>query len=110
LLRFIFCSQVMIAAASKVGHVPRVVGVAGIEATTQPPGILTWAAALVYNLTLDKDFLLDAYARPVFAYPLVLCMPFVLTADLFAGSTSRHSETAPSWEQATAFQNYRLQI
>ena len=105
MVRLIYCSQVMIAAAAKAGHVPRVVGVAGIETTTQPPGILTWAAALVYNLTLDKDFLLDAYARPVLRYPLVLFVPFGLD-----GSTSRHSETAPSWEQATAFQNYRLQI
>jgi hypothetical protein len=43
-------------------------------------------------------------------YPLVHCMPLVLTADSFAGSTSRHSETAPSWEQAMGRSHYRLQI
>lgn len=35
--------------------------ISGIEATTQPPGILTWAAAVVFNHTQDKAFLQTAY-------------------------------------------------
>jgi hypothetical protein len=36
--------EVLIQTGRLVGHIPRVVGPSGIETTTQPPGILTWAA------------------------------------------------------------------
>eukprot|EP00662_Eupelagonemidae_sp_cell21_P050345 gene50345-11283_t len=52
---------VLTTAGRKVGHIPRVVGTAGIETTTQPPGILTWAALVVYNRTQDKAFLSTVY-------------------------------------------------
>lgn len=45
----------------EVGHIPRVIGPSGLEKVTQPPGILTWAALVVYNRTGDADFLATAY-------------------------------------------------
>ena len=39
--------RVLIRAGNRIGHIPRVVGSVGLEETTQPPGILTWAS-LVY--------------------------------------------------------------
>ena len=43
-------------------------------------------------------------------YPLVHGMPLVLTADSLAGSTSRHSETAPFSGSRQRRSHYRLQI
>eukprot|EP00056_Hartaetosiga_gracilis_P003715 m.66463 g.66463 ORF g.66463 m.66463 type:complete len:663 (-) comp11554_c0_seq1:195-2183(-) len=52
--------EVLLGSGLKVGHIPRVVGVNTTENTTQPPGILTWAALLIYNRTEDKSFLQSA--------------------------------------------------
>lgn len=41
--------RVLIRAGSEIGHIPRVVGSVGLEATTQPPGILTWASLVYFN-------------------------------------------------------------
>mmetsp|Transcript_40209 Transcript_40209/g.65378 ORF Transcript_40209/g.65378 Transcript_40209/m.65378 type:complete len:351 (-) Transcript_40209:249-1301(-) len=53
--------EILLGVARDVGHIPRVVGPEAVEETTQPPGILTWAALAVYNVTGDLDFLRDAY-------------------------------------------------
>lgn len=53
--------SVMVDAGTAGTHVPRVIGPSGIEHTTQPPGILTWATLVVFNKTGDLDFLHKAY-------------------------------------------------
>lgn len=52
----------LIRAGNRIGHIPRVVGSVGLEETTQPPGILTWASLVYFNRTQDTDFLAEAYA------------------------------------------------
>ena len=53
---------VLTTAGRAVGHIPRVVGARITENTTQPPGILTWAALVIYNRTHDAAFLELAYS------------------------------------------------
>jgi hypothetical protein len=52
--------RVLISAGKTLGHIPRVVGSASIETTTQPPGILTWASLVYFNRTGDTAFLTEA--------------------------------------------------
>ncbi|EGD74272.1 hypothetical protein PTSG_06281 [Salpingoeca rosetta] len=92
---------VLTTAGVAVGHIPRVVGATVIEKTTQPPGILTWAALVIYNRTRDDDFLrlaFNAFAQNndwFYAQRLAkdgsgLC--------LWAGEDSGW-DTSPRWDQ-----------
>jgi hypothetical protein len=97
--------EVLIAAGQKVGHVPRVVGPNGMETTTQPPGILTWAAMVVFNHTQDLLFLETAYTsfsqNNQWFYTTKGYKPINASGLCTWGHTDSGWDTSPRWDNGT---------
>ena len=95
--------RVLINAGSNIGHIPRVVGSVGLEETTQPPGILTWASLVYFNRTQDKAFLAEAYAAFVVNNRWYYTEPGYATDTGLSTWCCEDSgwDTSPRWDNGT---------